>query len=69
MALFQSVVGQLHCSLEEQALLLLTEAERQTLAYYFQEYREGHIGVEALAMALFELFNTHAKVGWTESIA
>lgn len=27
-----------------------------------QEYQEGHIGVEPLAMALFELFNTHAKV-------
>ncbi|XP_048099352.1 whirlin [Alosa alosa] len=55
------LVGQLHPSLEEQAVLLLTEQERQTLAYYLQEYREGHITVEALAMALFELFNTHAK--------
>ncbi|KAG5280625.1 hypothetical protein AALO_G00062210 [Alosa alosa] len=57
----QPLVGQLHPSLEEQAVLLLTEQERQTLAYYLQEYREGHITVEALAMALFELFNTHAK--------
>lgn len=49
-------------SLDEQAYLLLTEAERQTMNYYIQEYQSGHIGVEPLAMALFELFNTHAKV-------
>ncbi|KAM6965360.1 whirlin [Aplochiton taeniatus] len=49
-------------SLEEQAYLLLTEAERQTMAYYLQEYQGGQIGVEPLAMALFELFNTHAKL-------
>lgn len=49
-------------SLEEQACLLLTETERQTLSYYIQEYQHGHIGVEPLAMAMFELFNTHAKL-------
>lgn len=49
-------------SLEQQSYMLLTELERQTMAYYLQEYQEGHIGVEPLAMALFELFNTHAKV-------
>ncbi|XP_053337642.1 whirlin [Clarias gariepinus] len=49
-------------SLEEQAYLLLTETERQTMNYYIQEYQCGHIGVEPLAMALFELFNTHAKL-------
>uniref|UniRef100_A0A667XAP1 Whirlin n=1 Tax=Myripristis murdjan TaxID=586833 RepID=A0A667XAP1_9TELE len=49
-------------SLEEQAYLLLTEPERQTMAYYLQEYQDGHIGVEPLTMALFELFNTHAKL-------
>lgn len=49
-------------SLDEQAYLLLTEAERQTMTYYMQEYQCGHIGVEPFAMALFELFNTHAKV-------
>ncbi|CAF90875.1 unnamed protein product, partial [Tetraodon nigroviridis] len=49
-------------SLEQQAFLLLTEAERQTMAYYLQEYQEGHIAVQALVMALLELFNTHAKV-------
>lgn len=48
--------------LEEQARHLLTEPERQTMGYYIQEYRDGHIGVEQLVMALFELFNTHAKV-------
>ncbi|XP_062873925.1 whirlin [Trichomycterus rosablanca] len=49
-------------SLEEQAHLLLTDTERQTMNYYIQEYQHGHIGVEPLAMALFELFNTHAKL-------
>ncbi|XP_019907773.2 whirlin isoform X2 [Esox lucius] len=49
-------------SLEEQAFLLLTDPERQTMTYYLQEYQEGHIGLEPLAMALFELFNTHAKL-------
>ncbi|KAI5091431.1 whirlin isoform X1, partial [Silurus meridionalis] len=46
---------------EEQARHLLTETERQTMSYYIQEYRNGHIGVEQLVMALFELLNTHAK--------
>lgn len=49
-------------SLEQQAYMLLTEPERKTMAYYLKEYQDGHIGVEPLAMALFELFNTHAKV-------
>jgi hypothetical protein len=49
-------------SLEEQAFMVLTDPERQTMVYYLQEYQEGHIGLEPLAMALFELFNTHAKV-------
>ncbi|XP_059193583.1 whirlin-like isoform X2 [Centropristis striata] len=49
-------------SLEQQAYMLLTEPERQTMIYYLQEYQKGHIGVEALVMALFELFNTHAKL-------
>ncbi|XP_065106322.1 whirlin isoform X2 [Paramisgurnus dabryanus] len=49
-------------SLEEQAYMLLTETERQTMSYYIQEYQRGHIGVEPLALALFELFNTHAKL-------
>lgn len=48
--------------LEQQAYMLLTEQERQTMAYYLQEYQQGHITVEPLARALFELFNTHAKV-------
>uniref|UniRef100_A0A4W4GWH4 PDZ domain-containing protein n=1 Tax=Electrophorus electricus TaxID=8005 RepID=A0A4W4GWH4_ELEEL len=60
----QSSAGQarVRSSLEEQAYLLLTETERQTMSYYLQEYQRGHIGVEPLAMALFELFNTHAKL-------
>lgn len=49
-------------SLEQQAYMLLTEPERKTMGYYLQEYQDGHIGVESLVMALFELFNTHAKV-------
>lgn len=55
-------------SLEQQAYMLLTEPERQTMAYYLQEYHEGHIGVQPLTMALFELFNTHAKV-WQQQSA
>ncbi|XP_038854426.1 whirlin-like [Salvelinus namaycush] len=49
-------------SLEEQAFLLLTDPERQTMGYYLQEYQDGHISLKPLAMALFELFNTHAKL-------
>uniref|UniRef100_A0A3Q3R6V2 Whirlin n=1 Tax=Monopterus albus TaxID=43700 RepID=A0A3Q3R6V2_MONAL len=56
-----SLVNQSRAMLEEQARHLLTEAERQTMAYYVEEYRDGHIGVEQLVMALFELLNTHAK--------
>uniref|UniRef100_A0A3B1JYW9 Whirlin n=1 Tax=Astyanax mexicanus TaxID=7994 RepID=A0A3B1JYW9_ASTMX len=56
-----SLVNQSRAMLEEQARHLLTEPERQTMNYYIQEYRDGHIGVEQLVMALFELLNTHAK--------
>lgn len=48
--------------LEEQARHLLTEVERQTMGYYMDQYRDGHVGVEQLVVALFELLNTHAKV-------
>lgn len=57
-----SLVNQSRAMLEEQARHLLTEAERQTMVYYVEEYRDGHIGVEQLVVALFELLNTHAKV-------
>ncbi|KAK1884058.1 Whirlin, partial [Dissostichus eleginoides] len=56
-----SLVNQTRAMLEEQARHLLTEVERQTMGYYVEEYREGHIGVEQLVVALFELLNTHAK--------
>ncbi|XP_077353422.1 whirlin isoform X2 [Festucalex cinctus] len=56
-----SLVNQSRAMLEEQARHLLTESERQTMGYYLEEYRDGHIGVEQLVMALFELLNTHAK--------
>ncbi|XP_038124257.1 whirlin isoform X5 [Cyprinodon tularosa] len=56
-----SLVNQSRAMLEEQARHLLTEAERQTMSYYVEEYRDGHIGIEQLVMALFELLNTHAK--------
>ncbi|XP_041916138.1 whirlin isoform X2 [Alosa sapidissima] len=56
-----SLVNQSRAMLEEQARHLLTEHERQTMGYYLEEYRDGHIGVEQLVMALFELLNTHAK--------
>ncbi|XP_031685564.1 whirlin-like [Oncorhynchus kisutch] len=32
------------------------------MGYYLREYQEGHIGLEPLTMALFELFNTRAKL-------
>eukprot|EP00063_Salmo_salar_P016987 XP_013991822.1 PREDICTED: whirlin-like isoform X2 [Salmo salar] len=56
-----SLVNQSRAMLEEQARHLLTETERQTMGYYMEEYRDGHIGVEQLVLALFELLNTHAK--------
>ncbi|KAM3599302.1 uncharacterized protein V6R79_003451 [Siganus canaliculatus] len=56
-----SLVNQSRAMLEEQARHLLTETERQTMSYYLEEYRDGHIGVEQLVVALFELLNTHAK--------
>ncbi|XP_040052853.1 whirlin isoform X2 [Gasterosteus aculeatus] len=56
-----SLVNQSRAMLEEQARHLLTEAERQTMGYYLEEYRDGHVGVEQLVVALFELLNTHAK--------
>ncbi|MBN3299540.1 WHRN protein, partial [Amia calva] len=56
-----SLVNQSRALLEEQGRHLLTEPERRTLGYYLEEYRIGHIAVEALVMALFELLNTHAK--------
>ncbi|XP_029295470.1 whirlin isoform X2 [Cottoperca gobio] len=55
-------------SLEQQAYMLLTEPERQTMVYYLQEYQDGHIGVEPLTMALFELFNTHAKLSMLSEV-
>ncbi|XP_018525151.1 whirlin [Lates calcarifer] len=55
-------------SLEQQAYMLLTEPERKTMAYYLQEYQDQHIGVEPLAMALFELFNTHAKLSMLSEV-
>ncbi|XP_056289317.1 whirlin isoform X2 [Pseudoliparis swirei] len=56
-----SLVNQSRAMLEEQGRHLLTEAERQTMGYYVDEYRDGHVGVEQLVVALFELLNTHAK--------
>uniref|UniRef100_H3CFP7 Whirlin n=1 Tax=Tetraodon nigroviridis TaxID=99883 RepID=H3CFP7_TETNG len=56
-----SLVNQSRAILEEQARHLLTEGERQTMGYYLDQYRDGHVGVEQLVIALFELFNTHAK--------
>ncbi|NXO30806.1 WHRN protein, partial [Cisticola juncidis] len=56
-----TMVNQTRVMLEEQARHLLNEQERATMAYYLDEYKEGHISVDALVMALFELLNTHAK--------
>ncbi|KAJ3581714.1 hypothetical protein NHX12_016343, partial [Muraenolepis orangiensis] len=43
-----SVVNQPRAMLDEQARHLLTEVERQTMGYYMEEYRDGHIAVEPL---------------------
>ncbi|XP_077000007.1 whirlin isoform X5 [Tamandua tetradactyla] len=56
-----SLGNQTRVLLEERARHLLSEPERATLAYYLDEYRDGGVSVEALAMALFELLDTHAK--------
>uniref|UniRef100_A0A672UX08 Whirlin n=1 Tax=Strigops habroptila TaxID=2489341 RepID=A0A672UX08_STRHB len=56
-----TMVNQTRVMLEEQARHLLNEQERATMGYYLDEYKEGHISVDALVMALFELLNTHAK--------
>ncbi|XP_037652859.1 whirlin isoform X1 [Choloepus didactylus] len=56
-----SLGNQTRVLLEEQARHLLSEQERATMAYYLDEYRGGSVSVEALAMALFELLDTHAK--------
>ncbi|KAK7933407.1 hypothetical protein WMY93_004303 [Mugilogobius chulae] len=51
----------LQVSLEQQAYMLLTQTERETMVYYLHQYQHGHITVEPMVMALFELYNTHAK--------
>lgn len=48
--------------LEDQSRNLLSENERGTMMYYLEEYQRNTITIEALVMALFELFDTHAKV-------
>ncbi|XP_054770143.2 whirlin-like [Lytechinus pictus] len=47
--------------LEDQSKTLLSENERGTMMYYLEEYQHNTITVEGLVMALFELFDTHAK--------
>ncbi|MGH0156465.1 UNVERIFIED_CONTAM: hypothetical protein FKN15_074902 [Acipenser sinensis] len=59
--MLSSLISQSRAMLEEQARHLLNEQERQTMVYYLDEYKEGHIGIQALVMALIELLNTHAK--------
>ncbi|XP_041094530.1 whirlin-like isoform X5 [Polyodon spathula] len=59
--MLSSLISQSRAMLEEQARHLLNEQERQTMVYYLDEYKEGHIGIQALVMALLELLNTHAK--------
>ncbi|XP_030062174.1 whirlin [Microcaecilia unicolor] len=56
-----SMVNQTWVMLEERARHLLNEQERSTMNYYLEEYKESHIPVDALVMALFELLNTDAK--------
>ncbi|XP_071485975.1 whirlin-like [Diadema antillarum] len=47
--------------LEDQSRTLLNDNERGTMMYYLEEYQHSTITVDALVMALFELFDTHAK--------
>ncbi|XP_021117850.1 whirlin isoform X7 [Heterocephalus glaber] len=56
-----SLGNQTRVLLEEQARHVLNRQERATMAYYLDQYRGSSISVEALAIALFELLNTHAK--------
>ncbi|XP_013368644.1 PREDICTED: whirlin isoform X2 [Chinchilla lanigera] len=56
-----SLGNQTRVLLEEQARHVLNGQERATMAYYLDQYRGGSISVEALATALFDLLNTHAK--------
>lgn len=48
--------------IEEQARQLLNDNERATMNYYLAEYEKSQINVQSLNLALFELFNTQAKV-------
>ncbi|KAM6182715.1 whirlin isoform 1-T1 [Erethizon dorsatum] len=56
-----SLGNQTRVLLEEQARHVLNGQEHATMAYYLDQYRSGSVSVEALATALFELLNTHAK--------
>ena len=54
--------GQAWSMIEDQAKHLLNENEKGTMMYYLGEYQRDLIDIDALVQALFELFNTHAKV-------
>ena len=54
--------------IQEQAFNLLNENERGTMNYYLAEYHKGHVSIDALVLALFELLNTHAKVGQSSGV-
>nr|XP_023844160.1 whirlin-like [Salvelinus alpinus] len=57
-----SLVNQSRAMLEEQARHLLTETERQTMGYYVEEYRDGHIEVEQTGhVPCLNCSTTHAK--------
>lgn len=55
--------GQAWSMIEDQAKHLLNENEKGTMMYYLGEYQRDLIDIDALVLALFELLNTHAKVG------
>lgn len=49
--------------IEEQARYFLNENEKGTMMFYLKEYQNKHINLDSLVSGLFEILNTHSKVG------
>ncbi|XP_014664433.1 PREDICTED: whirlin-like [Priapulus caudatus] len=48
-------------TVEDRGRQLLNDTERKTMGYYLDEYGKTNVTVDALVLALFELFDTDAK--------